>query len=969
MSALSFVRFFQVVLFPGLLFLSGNLSAGQTPALRQADALYRQADTLFREQKDSLALVKYQQAKTLYITHQAIGPNLVDACLGMGIIYQIQEKFDQAIGAYKESVRYQQTFKSPDDSLFIYPFILIADCYISLNQYDSAYAYYGRVEPLLARHPKNPHAFRFHNSMGFLFYSFGNYAQSINYFEKALKTVNFDSRASGHPDYQQKMTRHVMYNANIAGSLSKLGLYHQAIAKTKALIRYGRIPYTLYQSIASAYLQMEKPDSARFYLNKIPIHDISASNTINPNKARVEYYQSLGLVALQKKQSAKALSFYEQARQVSLQYFPAKNERLAAIYAGKGQAYAWQHIYGQALRNYQAAIQALHFDFQASDIYRNPTDLTNTASPLLLFKVLGYKAQAFGHYYQRTREIKDLEASLRTYQLAFRLSDHIRKGYDSDEAKLFFANTVSPVYEDAIATAFQLYGQTHQPRYLEAAFALAEQSKAAVLAESLRALEIRRIPGIAAPLLREEKDLKRNIAALNQRLADENDPARKEKYRDNLRENEIKLARTLKEFEKNEQYYQLKYDTRPVTVAQIRQELNKKTALLEYFVGTRSLFVFVITPDQFQARQLRLGPAFKRDWQVLRQALYQQQPQVRYRGNEAAHRLYRQLIAPVASALAGKDRLIIIQDKELCYLPFEALVSEPRAPRYLLHDYTVSYAYSGKLLRPAGGKSRLGRPASILAMAPFATSNRGDTQSRQPTSSADRLPPLVASAGEVKQIGGQIYLGAGATKARLLQQAGHYDIVHLATHAKANMAQPLHSFIAFYPVADGQSGYRLYVPEIYNLRLDKLKLVVLSACETGGGQLVKGEGLMSLARAFAYAGCPSTVTTLWKAEDQTTAYISTRLYAYLKAGKPKDVALRLAKLDYLESQTNWRKRSPVYWANFIFIGDQAPVYTNYAFLWWTLAALIAAGAAWWMYKKRGRQRLRRQKESNPFLVK
>ena len=85
---------------------------------------------------------------------------------------------------------------------------------------------------------------------------------------------------------------------------------------------------------------------------------------------------------------------------------------------------------------------------------------------------------------------------------------------------------------------------------------------------------------------------------------------------------------------------------------------------------------------------------------------------------------------------------------------------------------------------------------------------------------------------------------------------------------------------------------------------------------------------MSLARAFAYAGCPSTVTTLWKAEDETSAYISQRLYAHLKAGKPKDVALRLAKLDYLESETNWRRRSPVFWANFIFIGDQAPVYAS-----------------------------------------
>jgi CHAT domain-containing protein len=788
--------------------------------------------------------------------------------------------------------------------------------------------------------------------MGVLFDAFGNYTQSINYFEKALKTLGYDGRSSQQPDAATKV-RYVMYNTSIAGSLRKLGRYREAIARTKGLIRYGEIRNTLYQNLASAYLQVQQPESAAFYLQKISFRQLPGSNAINPNKARVEYYTGMGQVALQQDQSARARAWFEKARQTSLQHFSPKNNRLALAYAGKAQAYEQQHIYGQALRNYQAAIQALHFDFREADIYRNPDDLENVVSPLVLFKVLGQKAQAFTQYYKRTREHQDLEAALQTYQLAFRLSDQIRKGYDSDEAKLFFANTVAPVYEEAIATAFQLFRQGRQPRYLEAAFALAEQSKAAVLAESLRELQIRQVPGISAALLRQERGLKRNIAALKQKLAEENDPARKEKYRDYLRDHEMSLARTLREFEKNPQYYQLKYDTRPVTVAQVQQELDKETALVEYFVGQQSLFVFVISRQGLEARQLALGPAFTRDWQGLYRALYQGRPGARYQGDAPAHRLYRQLIAPVASALAGKRRLVIVQDKELCYLPFEALVSEPATTRYLLQDYTVSYAYSGKLLRPAAASTRGVRPATILAMAPFVTGGSDlARQNRQAPTAGDLLAPLYASAGEVRQTGGQVYLGAAATKERLLQQAGDYDIIHLATHAKANSREPLHSFIAFYPGAAGPGGYRLYVPEIYNLRLDKLQLVVLSACETGGGQLVKGEGIMSLARAFAYAGCPSTVTTLWKAEDQTTAFISTQLYNYLRAGKPKDVALRLAKLDYLKNQDNWRRRSPVYWANFIFVGDQEPVYTNYAFLWWVAGGLLAcAGVGWLLYKK------------------
>ena len=95
--------------FSGLLLFSGQGLAQKTdPSLPQADQLYREADSLSEAQQDSLALVKYQQARSLYIKHKIWGPNLVSACQGMGVLFQIDEKFDQAIDAYKESVRYQK---------------------------------------------------------------------------------------------------------------------------------------------------------------------------------------------------------------------------------------------------------------------------------------------------------------------------------------------------------------------------------------------------------------------------------------------------------------------------------------------------------------------------------------------------------------------------------------------------------------------------------------------------------------------------------------------------------------------------------------------------------------------------------------------------------------------------------------------------------------------------------------------
>src|SRR6185369_4542872 len=129
-----------------------------------------------------------------------------------------------------------------------------------------------------------------------------------------------------------------------------------------------------------------------------------------------------------------------------------------------------------------------------------------------------------------------------------------------------------------------------------------------------------------------------------------------------------------------------------------------------------------------------------------------------------------------------------------------------------------------------------------------------------------------------------------------------------------NNELPMRSYVAFSPVND-QSDYRLYAEEIYSMDLDSTDLVILSACETGSGQLIKGEGLMSLSRAFAYAGCPNIITSLWKAEDKATAYIGRRLHQYLQKDYPKDEALQKAKLDLLNSrEIGPRFKTPNYWA-------------------------------------------------------
>jgi CHAT domain-containing protein len=925
------VQFKTLFLIAAICCLFAKASAQQQAALKEADRIYQEAEKLYNLQQDSLALIKLQQAKKAYLATGTVVPKVANICFGMGVIYYEKQDFTQAIRSYKEYIAISRKINPHVDSIFLQPLVLIGTCFTNLNRYDSAYAYYKQAEHLLQRYPQLPlnQQLRFHNETGSLLYLFGNYTQSINHFEKALNLLEHHMLSKAQPS-RDDTNRYVIYNNNIAGAMGKMGQYQRAINRTKKLIKYGLIQNKLYQHIASLYLQLEKPDSAKIYLEKIDIPSISTSEKAN-------YYTNLGTVHSLTDNYQEALINFDKAQQISLASFGKKNGWLGNAYSGKGKVYESQKKWKEALAHYQLAIQALHFTFNSADIYRNPVDLSHAASPLLLFKTLQQKAHAFRQYFAQTRKLTDLEASLQTYQLAFELANRIRKSYDSDEAKLFFTNTVAPVYEEAIGTAYRLYQQTGEKVYLESALALAEQSKAAVLAESLRELEIKQVPGIPASLLRREKELQLNISALNIRLVETTDSVRKETYRDRLRDSEIELAKTVKAFENNKQYYQLKYDTSSVHVSQLQKMLDTRTALVEYFTGRQHMYVFVVTPQSFEVKQLPLPATFQQDWQVLYQNLYQSSAGSRYKGDAPAYRLHQQVFSPVADLLAGKQHLIIVPDKELSYLPFEALVTDEKTNQYLLRDYSISYAYSGKLLLNASGHKAATGELSILAMAPFVTGNPYE----QNLIRGDVLDPLYASLDEVKQVGGQIYLAQAATKEEFLRQAANHDIIHLATHAKADNQDPLNSFIAFYPHTDSLTSYRLYAQELYNMHLEKLKLIVLSACETNSGKLIQGEGVMSLARAFAYAGCPSIVTTLWKADDKTSADISVRMHGYLKEGKSKDEALRQAKLDYIASQTHIARRSPVYWANFIFIGDHSAIYPDNSFPWWLPGALAA----------------------------
>jgi CHAT domain-containing protein len=189
------------------------------------------------------------------------------------------------------------------------------------------------------------------------------------------------------------------------------------------------------------------------------------------------------------------------------------------------------------------------------------------------------------------------------------------------------------------------------------------------------------------------------------------------------------------------------------------------------------------------------------------------------------------------------------------------------------------------------------------------------------------MAPLPHSGEEVyavaKTTGGSAQTGATATKSYFIREAPKYKVLHLATHAQANDRAGDFSFLVFAPQQDQSSGERMYVSEIYGLQLNA-ELITLSACETGLGQLYRGEGIVSIARAFASAGAHSIVQSQWVVSDAHTKDLMEMFYQNLKAGQPKDVALRKAKQEYLLKFPG-ESAHPYFWAGFILMGDNKPL--------------------------------------------
>ncbi len=773
--------------------------------------------------------------------------------------------------------------------------------------------------------PKHPYVIDGYHSMGHCYELMGQNEQAKDYHRKAISL------------YQEVLgPKHekVAELSNCLGDIARTEQdYEQALE--------------LYQSALGIYEELLGPDTERQLLQ---YSEILGTLIEQENTAEAEAYFALALPLAERLSQRNSFKAYD-------------------LYINRGYYFRLKGDHQAAANTFLKVVQMYDPSYQPAKEMPSLAKI-GKGNALAVFQALGELAYSQSQLASQEGELAALDASLETFQQFAQFVDSLRITDLSADGLLFYSDYSIRYFEKGIATALVAHQQKADNRYHEMAFAFSEHAKAVILQKAQKEAKARSYAGIPNDLLAQEQQLKSQLSFYEQLISTEEQKAEKQdtlkiiawrSKRFSIQNDYQSLVQTL---EKDYPlYYRIKYDLKLSSLAEVQSALAKDQQLLSYFWGDSSVYVFKIQAQKVSLA--RLGDANSLGSQIedFRSQLIQPY-------THSSRELLKPLdYATLANALfdqiwpEGTDaqitESIIVPDGHLSYLPFELLTtqSDPSLDQwstlpYLLKSQALSYTFSAtqwlndKL--PSSGPSP---SKTLLAIAPQfgeAPSLWADANQRQ-NWGALRFSQKEAS--QVQQLWDGTLLEADqATKAQFIKLAPAYRILHLSSHGKANDQDARYSFIAFAPetpeasalmASDSVSLTRsaeegaslLYTADLYSLQLNA-DLVVLSACETGLGELQRGEGLVSMARGFAYAGAKATLTSLWSVNDKATADLMLDFHKALREGMPKNQAFRQAQLNMIESN-----RSPFYWGGFVMIGDTEPLTTQMAWYWY-LGGLI-----------------------------
>lgn len=809
--------------------------------------------------------------------------------------------------------------------------------YSNIGNHNNAIYYYKKAEDFyLLNREKNKYFLSLaHENMGLTYLRIGNYTKALNYL---LSSAELQEQTGFETSPGMATTY-----SNISIVFSRFGDYKSAVRYIKKSLeideKVGTNPYH-HVMLGNYYTRLGQYDDAITALHQsIESYESDRANS-DPGERSLAYYY-LGRLLQAMSAFGAADSAYLKGLDI-LRNFPQSNQlNYVTLYNALGQNAAFLAEFTRADQFFE---QSEGYFGQRKEI--NP-DIDRELPLLHCFRGTMYL-----NWYKKTNNETVLRKAYKSLETFDQTIDRLKPYLHFDPIKQVLNQTYRPGYESAITTAHQSYVISDSINYIRDAFTYAEKTKSLLLYEGTQDANALHFSGIPDSLLDREYKLRVDIAYQEQKrfelenqgvaLTDSALLSLSGRLFD-LRQQYESLKKT---FETDySDYYRLKYDLRVEDVPAVQRDLlYPDMALVEYFVGDSAVYIFTIRKQDYSVLEIKKDFPLEQWVAQLRRGMtgFHTDPDMAAQYDslsalytEAASNIYEKLVAPIAAKLPAK--VIVIPDGVLGYVPFEALlVEKPGNPtrwsqhHYLLNDHSVSYCYSATMLREM--LYRRHKQAPDLNFLGFAPQYDGDTAllaTLYPYADDMRkdLAPLPHSGEEVfrgaRLMKGEAVVGAGATKAAFEEKASRARILHLATHGQANDRAGDYCFLVFADQKDSAENEILYARDIYNLRLNA-DLVTLSACETGIGELQSGEGIISLARAFAYAGAKSIVTSLWSVSDAKTKDLMLDFYRNLRRGMLKDDALRQAKLDFLK-RNRGQAAHPFYWAGFVGIGNMGKV--------------------------------------------
>lgn len=742
-----------------------------------------------------------------------------------------------------------------------------------------------------------PEKDRLYNSLGAIYFETGNYTQALNYFQLA-KTVT----QPGTNGYRDLITG---IESNIANCFMKMSQHDTAIQILRTLDPAATQKDIIRQNMAHAFFELGQYDSAMLIYQSLPT--VAGRN-------RVIVLNNIGRMQMAKgdlrlAQRALDSSIAENRRSASF----IRNKEEALTYLYRGELAARLGLLEEALTWINEGIRELHPAFTPRHWIENPADITLSTSPVILFRLLQRKAELLYAEFQKLNKVDFLLAAMETYRKTLETGLFIRLNFDNDDAKLFFNQWNKSLFAEALQVAYTCSKSGLD--YGDDVLYILENYKGTILSQHRQNLQLKSNVAIPDSIRKREQELKQLLAyylsKINQSTTEDEIIDLQKKQL----EVQVALSRIQGIYENDPGFRSQRNQTleNHLTAAQMQQQLPSGATLLHYFHSDSLIYVLAVSKSKIGFAEMRWLDQIRDDLESYLQSLNNQTEGRRFDGRRHSERLYAELLKPVESVFKPSSRLLIVPDGPLFQLPFESLSTGISNNDYLVHAYEISYHYSaGLLLRGDNSPTSAWKEIDGAGFAPFYSKSGDPSVWTNLPRSLEEIP---------RQF--KVLPDEAASKDSFINIANRYSLLHLATHASLGDA-PGQQFIQFYTDAGAGISQRLYIPEIYNLDLRNARLIILSACETSSGNPISGEGLLSLSRAFIYAGAEGIIATLWKTEDRIASYLMKKLHGYLQQKHEPAKALQLAKRDLLnDPEISVRYKTPNYWSNFVYIGKAA----------------------------------------------